>query len=506
MKKPTPAPRASHVNFGTAVPRAELPWPTTHGRVLRMPKLHPEIDERAVVTPYGGLALVEQFCRRFKVAQTIDERVHVLKQHQPFHESDHILAQALNLYVGGRTLEDLSSLQHDEAVRRMFGACRLPDPTTAGDFLRRFTPVSLAKLRGAIDAIQEDVWCALARRQGRRRGKQPVAVVYLDGHIKELFGVSIEGADFGYTGKWSYNALTVSLAGTGDCVATRLRSGNMRSSEGAADVLDEALPRLKKHFEQVLVVADSDFDRSDVRQACQRAGAFFAFVGRESRNRPKQADSIRQWRHFRPRAERDAEQRQQRKGYRTRKRKPNRKRQRARDRKFMELRLVRQFVGETSWTPTGTDKPLRLIVRRQIIDRHEAKQGKLFEQFRDRYIVTNMPASWSAEEVIDATYERCDQENVIEQLGSGLAMWRMPVKQFTGNEVWMEIARLAWNVRTWIAQLALPEETVRWEWKRFRLAFVYLAAQVVHHAQQVWVRFASSHRFAPMLLYAHQHL
>ena len=505
MKKPSPTPRASHVNSGTGVPRDELAWPGTRGRVLRTPKLHPEIDERAVVTPYGGLALVEQFCRTFKVAQTIDKAVHVLKQHQPFHESDHVLSQVLSLYVGGRTLEDLSSIQHDEAVRRMFGACRLPDPTTAGDFLRRFTPQSLTALRSALDTIQEDVWRKLARRQGKR-GKRPLAVIYLDGHIKELYGSSIEGADFSYTGKWSYNALTVTMAGTGECVATRLRPGNMRSSEGAAAVLDEILPRLNEHFEQILVVADSDFDRSDVRMACLRTGAYFAFVGREQSDRPEMADSIQQWRNFRTRALRRAEQRRRREGHRSRERKPNRKRQRARERKFMELRLVRQFVGETTFTPPKTNELLRLIVRRQIIDRHEPKQGTLFAQFRDRYIVSNIPASWSAEEVIDATYERCDQENVIEQLGSGLAMWRMPVKQFIGNEAWMEIARLAWNMRAWIAQLALPEEAVRWEWKRFRQAFVYLAAQVVHGANQVWVRFAGSHRFAPMLLHAHQHL
>jgi hypothetical protein len=67
----------------------------------------------------------------------------------------------------------------------------------------------------------------------------------------------------------------------------------------------------------------------------------------------------------------------------------------------------------------------------------------------------------------ELTYERCDQENVIEQLGSGLAAWRMPVAEFDGNSAWLEIARLAWNLGKWIAQLALPDEVVRWEWKRF---------------------------------------
>jgi hypothetical protein len=470
-----------------------------------MPLVHPEIDERAIVTPYGGLVLVEQFCRRFDVASRIDESVHLLKVHLPYHESDHILAQAMNLYAGGSTLEDLASLQHDEAVRRMFGACRLPDPTTAGDFLRRFAPESLAALRTAIDSVQEDVWSELARRQGQGT-KRSVAVVYLDGHIKELYGETMEGADFAYTGQYSYNVLTVTLANTGDCLAVRLRPGNFRSSHGAAEVLAEVLPRLRKHFEDILVVADSDFDRSDVRKACQNASAYFAFVGREHSNRPKMADSIETWSEFHPRAERIADERRNHKNYKPRRRKPNRKRERARERRYTELSLIKQFVGETAWTPPKETETLRLIVRRQIIDRFEAKQGEMFEMFRDRYIVTNLPSSWSAEEVIDATYERCDQENVIEQMGSGLAVWRMPVKQFIGNEAWMEIARLAWNMRTWIAQLALPKETVRWEWKRFRQAFVYQAAEVAHHARQLWVRFAGSHRFAPILVEAHMRL
>ncbi|HSR96402.1 MAG TPA: hypothetical protein VLM79_04985 [Kofleriaceae bacterium] len=92
--------------------------------------------------------------------------------------------------------------------------------------------------------------------------------------------------------------------------------------------------------------------------------------------------------------------------------------------------------------------------------------------------MTSLPSSVSTQDAVDLTYERCDQENVIAQLGSGLAAWRMPVAEFDGNSAWLEIeiARLAWNLGKWIALLALPAEVVRWEWKRFRQAFVYAAA------------------------------
>jgi hypothetical protein len=442
------------------------------------------------------------------VAQEIDERVHVLKIHLPFHESDHVLAQALSLYVGGECLEDQAALQHDEGALRMLGACRIPDPTTAGDFLRRFeehrNPAALSGLRAANDAVQDAVWGRLA---GKRKRKRDWAMVDLDGHTKALYGVQKEGADFDHRGRWSYNVLLASLAGTGECLAVRLRPGNVRSSEGAAPLLEETLPRVKGRFAQVLVRADSDFDRRDVREACEAEGAWFAFVAREASNRLAWAEAIPEskWKPFRTRAHRDRQARRARLDFEPRRKKRNRRRRRARQRGYTELQLARQWVAEIPWTPAGSEKVYRMIVRRQLIEQSEG-QEHLFDFYRYRYVVTNLPASWSAEEVIDATYQRCDQENVIEQMGSGVALWRMPVAEFGGNAAWLEIGRLAWNLGKWIAQLALPPEVARWEWKRYRQAFVCLAAEVIHRSRQRWLRFSPAHRFLATLVAAHAQL
>src|SRR3990172_6787030 len=64
----------------------------------------------------------------------------------------------------------------------------------------------------------------------------------------------------------------------------------------------------------------------------------------------------------------------------------------------------------------------------------------------------------------------------------------------------------AWIGGKWIAQLALPPEVVRWEWKRFRRHFVYLAAKVVRLGRRVVVRLAGSHRDLPTILAAHARL
>ncbi len=109
-------------------------------------------------------------------------------------------------------------------------------------------------------------------------------------------------------------------------------------------------------------------------------------------------------------------------------------------------------------------------------------------------MLTNL-TDLAAERIMDLTYRRCDQENLIEQLQTGLAGLRMPTGELLSNAAFLRCARLAHNLKSWLAQLVLPRETVRWEWKRFRHAFVYVAATVIHRARQVWVRLAASHRY-----------
>jgi len=497
--------RASHVNAGTAVPKDELPWPDVGGRVFRMPRTHVEVDERSEVTPYGGVALATEFIRRFKIAERIDRNVKVFRVHLPYRESDHVLVQTLNLYVGGTCIEDVANLQHSEAVRRIIGACRIPDPTTAGDFLRRLheQEYQLPGLRRAVDEVQAEVWRRLRRGRGKRN--EEWAIVDVDGHIKPLYGVQKEGAEF-YKSTWCYQPLVVSLAGSAECLAIRNRPGNVRSSDGTADVLDVVLPQVRARGSKMLVRGDSDFDRGDVRAACDRAGAYFAFVGREFKDRPKLVEEIdeAQWKPFRTRAHRELVERRTRPSFAPRRKKPNRRRQCARAHNFKEKQLVKQWLTEVDQIDAA-GKPYRLVIRRQLIE-HREGQRFLFDEYRYRYIVTSLPASVSTQEVVDLTYERCDQENVIEQLGSGLAAWRMPVAEFDGNSAWLEIARLAWNLGKWIAQLALPPEVVRWEWKRFRQAFVYVAAQVIRRSRQIVLRLSAAHRWYQLLVAAHQQL
>ena len=495
--------RASHVNSGTSVDPKELPWPETEGRVMRHPLLHLESDPRGEMTHYGGLVLAQQFVRRFGLAKRLDNALGLFKRHAPYHESDHVLALAYTLYTDGTCLEDQAALQGSEAVRRLVGACRIPDPTTAGDFLRRFrTAPDVEHLSGATDEVQEAVWSKLARHVRRRRKKHELALVDLDGHIKPLYGVQKEGADFSYDGRWSYQPLVVSLGGSGECLKVVNQPGSARSSDAAAEAVKEVLPLVRRHFRNAIVRGDTDFDRSDVYNAAIDEGAYFAIGGRLHQNRAALVETIAEenWQPFVPRADREEQSGPSRHG-----RTANCRQQKAADRGFRTLCTVKQWVSEIAYQPAGLGSPCRMIVRRILIEEKD-RQGALFEHYRYRLVLTNLPRSYTPRQVIDITYQRCDQENVIEQFGQGIAGWRMPVAEFLGNSAWLQIARLAWNLGKWIAQIALPSEVVRWEWKRFRRHFVYIAAKVLKTGRRLVVRLAGSHRFLPDILTAHARL
>lgn len=475
--------RATHVNSGTAIPRSELSCRAQRGHEFRHPQLHAEV-ESSEATAYGGLSLAIRLASVLRVSQAIDGALSLLRSHRPFHESDHVLTHAYNLFLGGTAIEDIADLQQSEPVRRMLGASRIPDPTTAGDFLRRFDEEAIDALDEAIDEVHRRAW---KRHYGR---KQRLGVVDMDSCVRHVFGHQKQGADFTYKGGFGYHPLVISLAGTNECLRLVNRPGNVTSAEGAAEHLESLIPLLKSRFSKVLVRGDSAFARQDIFDVCDEHGLNFAMVSASQRNFAELADSLPEcrWRPFRAYETRPGKKRRQ------RKRGHNRRRRRARERGKRDLKMERQWIAEIDYQPVRSERTYRLIMRRQRIE--ESDQGELFELWRYRYVITNLPRSMSTEEVVRHTYRRCDQENVVEQLQNGVAAMRMPTGSLLANHAFLLCARIAHNMKSWLAMLALPREVMRWEWKRFRKAFVYVAARVVLSARQRIVKVAGSHRYA----------
>jgi hypothetical protein len=102
--------------------------------VFSTPPLQIKAKKQAPLTNFTGIALARDLMQRLDITSVIDDKIHVLSRHRPYHESDHVLTQVYNFLSGGEVLNDIERLQNDKAFARIIGAETIPDPTTAGDF------------------------------------------------------------------------------------------------------------------------------------------------------------------------------------------------------------------------------------------------------------------------------------------------------------------------------------------------------------------------------------
>src|SRR5436309_12721025 len=133
-------------------------WTAQLNPMFRGRNLHYEGSDRVRGLGAGGIGAMHLLAQRSGLTAAIDEELRLLHVHQPYHESDHVLNIAYNILCGGQTLEDLEQRRQDEVYLDALGATVIPDPTTAGDFCRRFTEADVETLLAAIDRARVRVW------------------------------------------------------------------------------------------------------------------------------------------------------------------------------------------------------------------------------------------------------------------------------------------------------------------------------------------------------------
>src|SRR5256884_9265378 len=213
-----------------------------------------EVGANIDATCFGGIAAVHRLVTKLGLPEQINDRLRLLKVHLPYHESDHVLNLAYNVVCGGTRLEDIERLRHDTAYMNAVGADLIPDPTTAGDFCRRFAESDVAALLEAINAVRPKLWTG--------RGKDllaPVAYLDVDGTIAPTTRQRKAWIVMSYNGNWGYAPLIVSLANTRGVLYVVNRPGNAPSHQDAATWIDKAIDLVAPHAPRVCLRGDTDF-------------------------------------------------------------------------------------------------------------------------------------------------------------------------------------------------------------------------------------------------------
>src|SRR5476649_867737 len=130
----------------------------TNRPVFTAANIHYEISDRLHGLAHGGIGAIHLLARRIGLIDAIDDQLHLLTIHLPYTESDHVLNLAYNALCDGTCLQDIELRRQDEVYLDALDAQRIPDPTTAGDFCRRFGAADVHTLIDIINSVRPRIW------------------------------------------------------------------------------------------------------------------------------------------------------------------------------------------------------------------------------------------------------------------------------------------------------------------------------------------------------------
>lgn len=461
-------------------------WSDQSQPMLRGGNLHYEVGGRSGAVGCGGVGVLHTLAQRLGLVEDIDAHLHLLKVHLPYHESDHVLNIAYNLLAGGVRLEDIELRRQDEHFLNGLGAQRIPDPTTAGDFTRRFGPPDILTLQESCHRTRVRVW----RQQPR--GFLAEAFIDVDGSIAGTGGECKGGSGLSYQGIWGYHPLIVSLANTKEVLYLVNRPGNVPSHEDSVVWIDRAIALVQPYAGQLTLRGDTDF--SHTRQLDRwDAGRVKFILGLDAHPQVvalAQALPAQAWTKLErlPKYEIRTEPRT----------KPLRVKEAiVRAKGYPNIVLEGEDVAEIEYWPAACQQSYRLVILRKNLSVQRGEQV-LIDDVRYFFYLTNR-RDLDLAEVVACANGRCDQENVVAQLQHGVNAMRMPVNDRTSNWAYLVMAALAWNLKAWFA-LLVPHrerglELLKMEFRSFLQAVVLLPCQIVRTGRRIVWRLLTYNRW-----------
>jgi hypothetical protein len=453
-------------------------WEDQPRPMLSASNIHYEMAGRTGAMNCGGIGAMHLMVQRLGLVEDIDRNLQLLKVHLPYHESDHVLNLTYNLLAGGQRLEDIELRRQDEVFMNGLGAERIPDPTTAGDFTRRFSEEDIFTLQGCINRARVAAW------KVQPEGFLKEAFVDVDGTIAGTYGECKEGMDISYKGIWGYAPLIVSLANTNEVLYLVNRPGNAASQAGSVEWIDRAVDLVMEVAGGVTIRGDTDFSHTEQLDRWDAAGHRFILGIDAHPKLVKLAEALesKAWKSFEREPKYEILTEPRRKAFRY-------KEQIVVERQFENQKLVGEALAEIGYQPAKCAKKYRVVILRKNISVQKGEK-ELFDKIRYFFYITNRKDR--VEKIVGLANGRCNQENVIEQLKNGVNAMRMPVNDLVSNWAYMVMAALAWNLKAWYG-LLVPRrergvELVKMEFRRFLNSIMLLPCQVVRTARKVIYR------------------
>jgi hypothetical protein len=336
-----------------------------------------EMAERAEGMNCGGIGAIHLMVQRLGLVEDLDRKLELLKVHLPYHESDHVLNSTYNIVAGGERLEDIEQRRQDEVFLNGLGAQRIPDPTTAGDFTRRFSEPDIIGLQECLNRARLKVW------KVQPEGFLKEAFIDVDGTIAGTCGECKQGIGLSYKGIWGYGPLLVTLANTKEVLYLVNRPANAASHSGSVEWIDRAVALVMQVAGNVTIRGDTDFTNTAHLDRWDEEGLKFILGIDAHEKLVNIADELAAsaWKRLERLPKYEILTEPRRKAFRY-------KEQIVIEKAFANKVLVAEDVAEIEYKPGKCGRNYRVVIVRKNISVQKGEKA-LFDEIRYFFYITN---------------------------------------------------------------------------------------------------------------------
>lgn len=400
------------------------------------------------LTAHGGLALMAEFNHGIGIRRLVDKNLPAPGSNRGFKPSLFVDTLVLMLQGGGRSLEDIRELEYEEGLMKLIRSDTVPDPDTAGDWLRRMGDKDngQAGLNG-LDVVRDKLNHRILRRDGIKN-------YTLDADATEIVGEKYD-ALYTYKGNKGYMPMLGFLYEAGLCIYDDFRDGNVAPAYGQKGFYIRCKDRMPEGKRIGYYRADSASYQADLINELEADKVKFGITASLDRAVKSLIKSIREEEWIEPE-----------KGYGYK-------------------------VSDTVHTMSRTKDAFRLVIKRT------SRQQGLFDNEGDGYMYHAIATNWSEEEkdaneILKWHNQRGEAENFNKEVKIGFGMERMPCGQTSANAVFFRIGIIAYNLFIGFKRLSCPESWQRHTISTFRWKMVQIAGRIIRHAGQTILKLAIS--------------
>lgn len=397
------------------------------------------------VTSDGGLLLVRELDERLGFGELVEEHLTDSRRgrNTQFAFADLLRQSVYSRLAGYEDLNDAERLCQDPTFR-LIGSEKTWDRGAAlTSRLQTFETEMLAEeenLRGLAAVNRALIGRAEAMDSAGR------TILDMDSTEIPVFGEQEQSAYNGHFESTCYHPLLM-FDREGDCLAAKLRPGNVHSADGWEELLLPEIERQQGLGKEVAFRADAAFAKPEVYEALEERGVRYAI-------RIPANDNLL----------RDVEE------------------------------LLTRPVGRPSQKPVAWYKGFLYQAEswktaRRVVAKVEHHAGELFP--RIGFIVTNLTLPSRA--VVRFYNKRGTTEQWIKEGKQAVKMTRLSCHQFRSNEVRLWLSVIAYNLGNLWRRLALPKKIDNWSLTSLQQRLLKTGGRLVKHARYYWLFLAESH-------------